>query len=62
MKLTPLLSYPFAIAWNIGDPPRYFGSNDGWITIIPFLNLFIIICGIMYPKEHTTPKSGSLIY
>ncbi len=61
IKLTPLFYYPFAIAWNIGDPPRYFGKSDGWITIIPFLNLLIIILGIMYPNEQTIPKSGWLI-
>ena len=62
IKLTPLFYYPFAIAWKIGEPPRYLGKREGWITIIPFLNFLIINWGIMYPKEQTTPKSGSLIY
>lgn len=47
MNETPDSFYPFAMAWKIGEPPRYFGTKDGWAKNAPLLKFERIDPGIL---------------
>ena len=56
----PAYLSPFIRVICIGDDPLYFGNNDGWRFIDPYLGICIILVGrILYAI--TTNKSGLML-
>ena len=53
IMVIPVLVSPFIIAWWIGAPPRYFGSNDAWTN-----EEVKVLEG--YIGEATTVKPGTI--
>ena len=55
----PVSSSPSIIAWCIGAPPLYLGSNDAWTLIAPNLGALSKDSGNSWPNAAVTIKSDS---
>ena len=58
----PVIFEPFNIQSFIAEPPLYAGSNEGWIFIILFLNLFKLLSSNKYVFEYKQLKYRDFFY